>query len=220
MPPAPEPIDPLARGQRKPADVARLQAVRGQVPLLIWLDEHRDLKILELRADSYAVGRGQSDVCLVWDKKVSRTHAMLERVGPGYWTIRDDELSKHGTEVAGVPVLTRARLRDEHRIRVGNTLLAFLEATPGNDLSATEDDERFPNVEKRDLPILLALCRERVLNAGAPVPNNTIAAELNIALSTVTAGIGRMLKLTGAANRHKLVDLAIRQPNGVGRHSY
>src|ERR1041385_4720036 len=92
----------------------RLQAERRGTPFLLYLDGDGGQHIVDLaaRADLVSIGRQPgSDVTLEWDTEVSRTHAILERVG-GAWTLVDDGLSRNGSFVKGQRVRGRRRLHD------------------------------------------------------------------------------------------------------------
>ena len=81
---------------------------------------------------SVSVGRSpSSDVPLAWDHEVSRLHAVLACEG-GAWTIADEGLSRNGSFVNGRRLRGRRRLRDGDAIKIGGTLLVFLDGDGGD----------------------------------------------------------------------------------------
>ncbi|MFL5863083.1 MAG: hypothetical protein ACJ780_20305 [Solirubrobacteraceae bacterium] len=67
---------------------ARLEAERAGLPFIYWRDGEGDQRIVMLGPERERVTIGRrdhSDVALVWDAEVSRTRALLERVGED-WT--------------------------------------------------------------------------------------------------------------------------------------
>ena len=92
----------------------RIEAERRGRPFLVFRDDEREQRILELdgRGERLSVGRGLSNqLSLPWDTEVSRLHAELECIA-GEWTVSDDGLSRNGTYVNGQRVSGRHRLRD------------------------------------------------------------------------------------------------------------
>jgi pSer/pThr/pTyr-binding forkhead associated (FHA) protein len=135
------------------------------------------------------IGRASSaDVCLNGDIRVSRVHAVLERVG-GLWTIVDDGLSRNGTFLNGRRLMHRVRLRDRDKIRIGETVLIFC-APPPTMSQQTAVADRLPAVTRLTGPqrsILVALCRPYgdTRPYASPASNQQIANELFLSLDAV-----------------------------------
>jgi pSer/pThr/pTyr-binding forkhead associated (FHA) protein len=135
------------------------------------------------------IGRASSaDVCLSGDARVSRVHAVLERVG-GVWTIVDDGLSRNGTFLNGRRLVHRVRLRDRDKIKVGDTVLIFC-APPQTTSQQTAVADVTPAVTRLthgQRSILVALCRPYGETHPYPSPasNQQIAKELFLSLDAV-----------------------------------
>jgi pSer/pThr/pTyr-binding forkhead associated (FHA) protein len=135
------------------------------------------------------IGRASTaDVCLSGDIRVSRVHAVLERVG-GLWTIVDDGLSRNGTFLNGRRLVHRVRLRDRDKIRIGETVLIFC-APPQTMSQPTAVADPVPAVTRLTGPqrsILVALCRpfQDDHPYASPASNQQIATELFLSLDAV-----------------------------------
>jgi pSer/pThr/pTyr-binding forkhead associated (FHA) protein len=121
---------------------------------------------------------------------VSRVHAELERVGPG-WTISDGGLSRNGSFLNGSRLQGRRRLRDGDTLRFGST--AILYRQPG-DLSSTGSTTAMATqlpgpseVSPAQKSVLRALSRPFAEGASyaKPATNAEIAAELFLSLDAV-----------------------------------
>ena len=129
-----------------------IRAERAGAPFLLWRIRDGHQRLLTLQPDRWRVviGRGPgADVSLDWDREVSPTHALLERVGSA-WTLIDDGLSRNGSFVNGARVIGRRRLAERDRICVGVTELTYREpSSTGSDLILTEpplgDDPERPD---------------------------------------------------------------------------
>src|SRR3954447_1137463 len=110
------------------AEIKRvLEAERALTPFVVFRDESGGQVLMTLDAGRplLTVGRHSScDISLPWDEKVSRTHAVLERLGEA-WTIADDGISRNGTFLNSSRLASRQRLVDRDVVRVGATLLTF-----------------------------------------------------------------------------------------------
>src|SRR5438128_1842639 len=76
-----------------------IAAERTGMPFLIWRRADGSLQITYLEKDHWrlTIGRAEdADIALTDDSQVSRTHALIERVG-GAWTLLDDGLSRNGS---------------------------------------------------------------------------------------------------------------------------
>jgi pSer/pThr/pTyr-binding forkhead associated (FHA) protein len=111
-----------------------------------------------LEGDRVSIGKDPSnDVVLGWDPTVSRVHALLERIGPG-WCVRDLS-SRNGTSVNGERIWAERPLRPADEIRVGVTRIVFRsdQPSPGELVTATPAPP--PRITAREREVLLALCR-------------------------------------------------------------
>jgi DNA-binding CsgD family transcriptional regulator len=165
------------------------------------------------------VGRAVSaDVCLTGDARISRVHAVLERVA-GQWTIVDDGLSLNGTFLNGRRLPHRVRLRDRDKIRVGQTVLTFCappqtatqQTMPGGGLPAV------PRLTDRQHSVLVALCRpyRDAPRYGTAASNLQIAKELFLSLHAVKTHLRVLFHKFGIdalpqnQKRARLVELAL-----------
>jgi pSer/pThr/pTyr-binding forkhead associated (FHA) protein len=123
--------------------------------VLIRTQQAQDVRPLE--GDRLSIGADPtSDLLLAGDARISRLHAMLERIG-GHWCVRDLD-SRNGTFVNGARVVSERPLRSGDEIRVGDTLILY----HGDDLGSgppTQEARRAPHVTEREREVLIALCR-------------------------------------------------------------
>jgi pSer/pThr/pTyr-binding forkhead associated (FHA) protein len=185
--------DPLAPHSLSASELkALLAAEREGQPLLVYRDGAGALALrqLERGAAGLTLGRGADmDLRIDWDPEVSGVHAELRRAG-GEWAILDDGLSRNGTYVNGRRISGRQRLRDEDRIRLGQTVIAF----KGGD-SATAIDETVPasqtaipqQLTESQRRVLVALCRpyQEGTSFTRPATNQEIAAEVFLSVDAV-----------------------------------
>jgi pSer/pThr/pTyr-binding forkhead associated (FHA) protein len=176
----------------------RLQAERRGTPFLLYLDGEQRQHIVNLAASSDLVSIGReprSDVTLEWDSEVSRTHAILERVG-GAWTLVDDGLSRNGSFVNGQRVRGRRRLDDGDLVKLGHTLLAFV--ATGGDIrtTVTSMSGAPPDLTPAQRRVLDALCRPTLESPLAmPASNREIADALFIGVETVKSHMHALFEL-------------------------
>jgi predicted component of type VI protein secretion system len=171
------------------------------------------------------IGRASTaDVCLVGDVRVSRVHAVLERVG-GLWTLTDDGLSRNGTFLNGRRLVHRMRLRDRDKIRVGDTVLTFC-APPQTTSQQTAAAEALPAVTRLTGPqrlILVALCRPYGDDHAYPSPasNQQIAQELFLSLDAVKTHLRALFHKFGIEDlpqnqkRARLAEIALELGLGI-----
>jgi hypothetical protein len=176
----------------------RLQAERRGTPFLLYLDDERRQHIVDLaaRPDLVSIGRQPgSDVTLGWDTEVSRTHAIVERVGSA-WTLVDDGLSRNGSFVNGQRVRGRRRLDDGDTIRLGNTLLAYVATGGAVRTTVTSTSGAPPELSPAQQRVLDALCRPAIDSALAmPAANREIAEALFISVETVKTHMHALFEL-------------------------
>jgi hypothetical protein len=165
------------------------------------------------------IGRASSaDVCLSGDIRVSRVHAVLERIG-GLWTIVDDGLSRNGTFLNGRRLLHRMRLRDRDKIRMGETVLTFC-APPHTMSQQTAVADILPAATRLTGPqrsILVALCRPYgdMRPYASPASNQQIAKELFLSLDAVKTHLRGLFhkfgieKLPQNQKRARLAEIAL-----------
>jgi hypothetical protein len=160
------------------------------VPYLAYRDGAGALRLRRLDADErLTVGREETaDVALEHDAEVSRTHALLERVGD-HWTVVDDGLSRNGTFVNGERVSGRRRLRDGDRLVFGETPVTFRAPADATDSTAAIAlGGAAPPLTEAQRRILIALCRPLKDSAyGTPATNREIAAEVHLSVDAVKA---------------------------------
>ena len=144
LPPALRSVSPRELAQR-------IDAERRGLPLILHLDDEGRQRIVELgdRA-SLSVGRSAVDAtCRCRGTTRCRAlHAVLACEG-GEWTIADDGLSRNGSFVNGRRLRGRRRLRDGDAIKVGGTLLVFLEGERGGTTTAATPHARAARAVRR-----------------------------------------------------------------------
>jgi pSer/pThr/pTyr-binding forkhead associated (FHA) protein len=193
---------PLDAHQATPSELRdRIDAERRGTPFLVYRDGDGHQQIVDLHErDHVTIGRREgSDICLEWDREVSRLHAELQRTG-GEWTIADDGLSRNGTYLNGRRVTERARLRDGDVLAIGDTPIAF-QQPEGGDSQPTMTALR-PRLESQITPaqrrVLVALCRPyRDAQFASPASNKEIAEELVVSVDAVKTNLRALFELFG-----------------------
>ncbi len=169
-----------------------LAAERAGGPFLQWRDGDERLHLLALGGSAWrlTIGRGEdADVSLPGDREVSRTHAILERVGE-QWTILDDGLSRNGSFVNAKRVLARQRLADGDRLCVGVTELIYRAGAgaPSERTASVIDNPSNVSLSPAQRRVLLALCRPvHDSESATPATNRQIAAEVFLSVDAVKA---------------------------------
>jgi DNA-binding CsgD family transcriptional regulator len=172
--------------------------------LEIWKQSGPEL--IPMAGRRLTIGRSaESDVVLDSDPTVSRLQAILEPVS-GAWTIRDVG-SRNGTTVNSDPIMSERALRPGDEIRVGGTKLVFrTDESAGQ--TATEAARRPPELTRRELDVLVALCRPLLSGSMLSEPSSTrqIAADLVVTESAVKKHLLRIydkFELYEAADRRR-----------------
>jgi pSer/pThr/pTyr-binding forkhead associated (FHA) protein len=196
---------------------ARLEAERSGAPFLLFRDGEGRQQLVRLPADGSEVVIGRDPdpgIELSWDPRVSRVHAVLERIG-GVWTVEDDGLSRNGTSVNGVAINGRRRLRDEDVLGCGGVSLQFRSPERPGVAETLKADGEGPDpsgLTPAQRRVLVALCRPlRDAAYGSPATNKQIAAELTISVDAVKTHLRRIaeaLELGELPQNRKRAELA------------
>jgi FHA domain len=136
------------------------------------------------------IGRhGECDIPLASDPKVSRVHALLERVGD-QWTLVDDGLSRNGSFVDGSRLIGRHTLKDGDRMCLGDTVLIYHDPAVRDSASTARESSQLQSVplSPAQRKILIALCRPVSSSAFAtPATNKQISEEVFLSVDAVKA---------------------------------
>jgi hypothetical protein len=176
---------------RRGAEVQELlRATRAGEPFLVYHGPDHAQVIEPLGPKPLlTVGRDPScDVALTWDESVSRTHAVLERLGQA-WTIADDGISRNGSFLNAERITSRRRLADGDTVRLGDTLLTYHHPQPTG-IGATSTQEPLLNapVTPMQRKVLIALCRPMLTDGNryaSPASNAEIADALVLSVDAV-----------------------------------
>lgn len=188
------------RHDSTPSELARqVAAERGGRPFLLYRDAERAQRLLTLEGRRISVGREPgNELALTWDGEASRVHALLERLG-GSWTVVDDDLSRNGTFVNGVPVRGRRRLSDRDVVCFGSTEVLYRDpAKQAAETAPASSRETAAEISAAQRRVLVALCRpllEPIAAAGAPPSNREIATELTVSVEAVRSHLKTLFKL-------------------------
>ena len=168
-----------------------IAAERTGYPFLVWRTDGGEQRLLLLDQANWRVTIGRdeaADVSLPWDAEVSRTHALLERVGRG-WTVIDDGLSRNGSFVNGARVVGRRRLRDKDHLVCGATEVTYRETSGGTTQTASAIDapSAIP-LSPMQRKVVVALCRPvHESDSATPATNRQIAEEVFLTVDAVKA---------------------------------
>jgi hypothetical protein len=183
---------PRSAVQQSPAELKQvIAAERAGDPFVVWREAGGDQRLMALAPDQWRVTIGRdpaADISLPWDAEISRTHALLERVGRG-WTLVDDVLSRNGSFVNGTRVIGRRRLADRDRLVFGATLLTYREMSGGITQTASViDTPAAIPLSPMQRKVLIGLCRPVHESASAtPATNRQIAEEVYLSIDAVKA---------------------------------
>lgn len=144
--------------------------------------------------------RPQADLRLE-DPTVSRNHAALIAVR-GLWFIEDIGSSGGTFLLRGssrpVKLLGRERLLDGDRVRVGRTILRFMDPRKPDDARETDlvDDPTIVLTD-RELDVLKLLCADELEGRGGSPSDSTIAATLFVSGATVRTHMRNLFRKFG-----------------------
>jgi pSer/pThr/pTyr-binding forkhead associated (FHA) protein len=183
---------------------AMLDAERRGEPFLVYRDGLGDLRFTNLAdRDRVVIGRtAGNDLVLDWDRRVSRSHAQLERVGTD-WTLVDDGLSRNGSHINDERILGRRRLSDGDVLRVGQTTIVF--RAPATTFDSTLGAQSLPPVKLTDAErrVLVALCAPFAAEGDAaptPATNGEIADALNLSRDGVKTHVRSLFTKLGVGD--------------------
>lgn len=165
-------------------------AVSDAAHLELWRGGSRQLIVLA-RSRVTLGSSGANDIVVSDDPTVSRLHAILERLPPG-WTVRDLG-SRNGTTLNGEALLAERALRDRDELVVGHTRLRF-HSGPEARSPTTPLSTAAPPLTRRERDVLVALCAP--LAAGTmltePATVREVAATLVLTESAVKKHLLRL----------------------------
>jgi len=156
-------------------------------------------ELVPLSGQRLTVGKASiNDVSLAHDETVSRLHAVLENLGFS-WSIRDLG-SRNGTYLNGEKITAERVLRSGDEVRVGKTKLLFWEVRESGDrpreeeTMAAQPNELPPRLTRRELDVLVVLCRPLVSDDPFPEPASVrkMAGELYVTEAAVKQHLQNM----------------------------
>ena len=200
--------------------------------LEIWKPSGRELITLSGRV---TVGQASTNlVSLKHDATVSRLHAVVENLGCA-WSIRDVG-SRNGTYLNGEKIAAERVLRSGDELRVGNSRLIFWEAKQADEASANggtvsvKTAQLPPRLTRRELEVLVVLCRPLVSDDPFPEPASVrrMALELFVTEAAIKQHLQnlydkfaipaegeRRVRLANEAIRRGAVTLALLRDSGT-----
>jgi pSer/pThr/pTyr-binding forkhead associated (FHA) protein len=210
-------------GEIRPGELVRIQeAERLGMPFVLCRGPDGGQRLLPLGPEVERITIGRGDACelrIEWDERVSRIHAVMERVGDD-WVVADDGLSRNGTFVNGARISGRRRLAERDVLRVGRTSLLFRAPAPGGDVrtaAAVSHVLGADDITAAQRRVLRALARPSIQahELAAPATNEHIAQELHLSVEAVKAHLRQLYQRFGieelpqGQKRIRLVQLAI-----------
>ncbi len=191
----------------RPSDAAdlksRIEAERTGLAFVYWKDgdQRQQIHLLDPAADRVAIGRGRDqDLVIDWDKQVSRSHALMEKLG-GEWFV--DDLSRNGSYVNGDRVGKRQRLAHKDVMCFGATRVAFHDRASAaeSESTARAADDVWAPMTAMQRKVLIALCRPLVDDSTAlPAGNRQIAEEVGLGVDAVKAHLRVVYERNGLAS--------------------
>jgi len=149
-------------------------------------------ELIPLTGQRVTIGKASSnEVPLDHDETVSRLHAVLENLGFA-WSIRDMG-SRNGTYLKGDRITAERVLRSGDEVRVGKSKLIFWEVRDSGTGKLDEETvtaqpiEQPPQLTRRELDVLVVLCRPLVSDDPFPEPASVkrMASELFVTEAAV-----------------------------------
>jgi hypothetical protein len=149
-------------------------------------------ELVPLTGQRVTLGKASSnDVSLEHDETVSRLHAVFESLGFA-WSLRDMG-SRNGTFLNGERITAERVLRSGDEVRVGKTRVIFWEVKDSGDGRLDEETvtaqpvEQAPQLTRRELDVLVVLCRPLVSDDPFPEPASVrrMAGELFVSEAAV-----------------------------------
>ena len=149
-------------------------------------------ELVPLTGQRLTLGKASTnDVSLDHDDTVSRLHAVLENLGFA-WSIRDLG-SRNGTYLNGEKITAERVLRSGDEVRVGRTRLIFWEVRDSGEgprdeaTMAAQPNELPPRLTRREVDVLVVLCRPLVSDDPFPEPASVrrMAGELFVTEAAV-----------------------------------
>ena len=132
-------------------------------------------ELIPLSGQRVTLGKAATDVVsLEHDETVSRLHAVFENLGFA-WSIRDLG-SRNGTYLNGEQISAERVLRSGDEVRVGKTRLIFWEVRDAGEAQHPEETmaaqplELPPRLTRREVDVLVVLCRPLVSDSPFPEP--------------------------------------------------
>jgi hypothetical protein len=148
--------------------------------------------MIPLSGQRVTLGKASTnDVSLDHDDTVSRLHAVFENLGFA-WSIRDLG-SRNGTFLNGERISAERVLRSRDEVRVGKTKLIFWEVRDSGEgprdeeTMAAQPSELPPRLTRREVDVLVVLCRPLVSDDPFPEPASVrrMAGELFVTEAAV-----------------------------------
>ncbi|KUI09202.1 peptide-binding protein [Mycobacterium lehmannii] len=149
-------------------------------------------ELVPLSGQRVTLGKASTNaVSLEHDETVSRLHAVLENLGFA-WSIRDLG-SRNGTYLNGERISAERVLRSGDEVRLGKSRLVFWEVRDSGDGKLDEETvtaqavEPPPRLTRRELDVLVVLCRPLVSDDPFPEPASVrrMAGELFVTEAAV-----------------------------------
>jgi len=156
-------------------------------------------ELVPLTGQRVTLGKASTnDVSLEYDETVSRLHAVFENLGFA-WSIRDLG-SRNGTYLNGERISAERVLRSKDEVRVGKTRLIFWEVRDSGEgprdeeTVAAQPSELPPRLTRRELDVLIVLCRPLVSDDPFPEPASVrrMASELFVTEAAVKQHLQNM----------------------------
>jgi pSer/pThr/pTyr-binding forkhead associated (FHA) protein len=149
-------------------------------------------ELIPLSGQRVTLGKASTNVVsLEHDETVSRLHAVFENLGFA-WSVRDLG-SRNGTYLNGERISAERVLRSGDEVRVGKSRLVFWEVKDAGgglideETVSAQPSELPPRLTRRELDVLMVLCRPLVSDDPFPEPASVrrMASELFVTEAAV-----------------------------------